>query len=106
MKIKAPLWEGEPLPLEFEKQPSDYDSDGFTVSITLGKECVGYGEFGQSKQNNILFVRGLEVKTEYRRKGIATALYDYVEKTTGKIIEPGDDQTKEAKIFWENRRKK
>lgn len=48
---------------------------------------------------------GLYVDKEFQRQGIASGMYDYVQKYIGDI-EPSPIQTDDARAFWEDRNKK
>ena len=48
-------------------------------------------------------VTEVEVEEGYKRRGVATLMYDWVEKTMGKALLPSDDQTDDAVAFWTNR---
>lgn len=54
----------------------------------------------------IIHVMEAEVLDGHRRKGIATAVYDFMEETLGiKIHTEPDQQTDVAKSFWASRTK-
>lgn len=40
------------------------------------------------------------VSPDHQRKGIATGMYQYAEKLTGKKMQPGNEQTNEGKALW------
>ena len=71
----------------------------------IGFACVDH----QGK--NKCFVHDIDVDKKYRRKGVATAMYDFAEELTGKECIPSssayqDDEThlsNDAKKFWEKR---
>lgn len=46
------------------------------------------------------------VREEHQRKGIASAMYSYAEKITGKKMNRGTTQSDEAKAFWANKKRK
>jgi hypothetical protein len=50
--------------------------------------------------------RNLWVVEEYRRRGIATAIYDLIERRNGERFEPSARLTELGKIFWVARKKK
>ena len=55
------------------------------------------------RQDYISIVR---IAPEYKRQGIATALYKAIEKHIGKVLRPSPtDQSDEAKAFWARERK-
>ena len=51
------------------------------------------------------YVTDVDVKPEFRRKGVASKLYDFIEKHSGKKLKPSPMyQTGEGKAFWKNRK--
>lgn len=67
----------------------------------LFNEPIGSLHFNISDQTQTVFV-----KEEYRRKGISTILYNYVEKDQGIKLKPSKNLSPWGKVFWENRVKK
>ena len=63
---------------------------------------------------NKCFVHEVDVEKKYRRKGVATAMYDWAEVLTGKKCisseeayeDDEDHMSKDAKKFWNSRWKK
>ena len=51
-------------------------------------------------------VQDIVVRDEYRRQGIATMIYDHIEKELGVSLEPSDDLTDMGYQFWADRRSK
>ena len=47
----------------------------------------------------------VEVRKDFRRKGIATLMYDQIEKESGLKFRPDDSNTNDAAAFWKNRKK-
>jgi hypothetical protein len=43
---------------------------------------------------------GVNVNKDFRRQGIATAMYTHAEKASGKKLKPSHDQTSDAKALW------
>ncbi len=50
-----------------------------------------------------IFAYHVEVASKFRKKGIATALYNKAEELSQKRMRPSTEQTEDAKAFWENR---
>lgn len=48
----------------------------------------------------------VHVDHKYQRKGIATALYNYIEKDLGFELEPNWALTDDGEAFWNSRKKK
>lgn len=45
----------------------------------------------------------IEVVPGYKRKGVATIMYDIVQSEINGVLVPSDDQSDEARAFWQNR---
>jgi predicted chitinase/pyrimidine deaminase RibD-like protein/GNAT superfamily N-acetyltransferase len=72
-------------------------SDQFTVKAYLGKLQVAWVNF--ETQDNHLEALDLYVTPDHRRKGIATAMYQFAKKI-GNDITPSKKQTGMGKQFW------
>ncbi len=48
----------------------------------------------------------ISVDREYRRRGIATYLYNLAERLWSQEVTPADNLSDDAKAFWKNRRKR
>lgn len=65
---------------------------------------VGHLGLDPEEFKNKIMPRGVFVEDAHQRKGIASAMYDYAEKITGKKIVPQKGhQSPESLKFWENR---
>jgi hypothetical protein len=51
------------------------------------------------------WVYDLVVKSKYQRKGLATFLYDYIEKDNNVMLKPSNYLLDDGKAFWKNRLK-
>lgn len=51
-------------------------------------------------------VADVRVDHEYRRRGIATALYDFIEQTRGIRLRPDTLQTSDGEALWAYRRRR
>jgi ribosomal protein S18 acetylase RimI-like enzyme len=50
------------------------------------------------------YVTDVDVQPEFRRKGVASRLYDFIEKHSGKKLKPSPMyQTGEGKALWQSR---
>lgn len=58
------------------------------------------GQDFELKVATVMFHKGLFVAHDYRRKGIATALYVLVEKITGLTVIRSNDMTSDAIKLW------
>ncbi len=74
-------------------------SSQFRIEAKKGKQLVGWVNF--EERNNSLVAIDVVVVEEHRRKGIATAMYDFA-KELGNSISPSSMQTKLGKEFWKN----
>lgn len=53
-----------------------------------------------------MLVGTVEVRKDFRRKGIATIMYDQIEKESGLKFRPDDSHTSDAAAFWKSRSQK
>lgn len=77
----------------------------FTVSVIENKvraKKVSTAVFKMGK-NNTWYPHHIEVVGGYKRKGIATIMYDIVQSEINGTLVPSDEQSDEAKAFWKNR---
>jgi len=71
----------------------------FTIELPSGKE-IGRATLNE-KENYLINIR---IDENYRRKGLGTNLYDFIEYVTGKKLKPSPDKiSKEAKELWMKR---
>lgn len=50
------------------------------------------------------YVSDVNVEPEYRRRGVSSKLYDFIEKHSGKRLKPSPmHQTPDGKAFWKGR---
>jgi GNAT superfamily N-acetyltransferase len=71
------------------------DKDDPKLQNTL--DAIGYGRYIPKGDN--LEVSFVNVKQEYRRQGIASAMYNFV-RELGNDIAPSSAQSADAKAFW------
>lgn len=77
----------------------------FTVSVIENKvrtKKVSTAVFKMGKHNT-WYPHHIEVVGGYKRKGIATIMYDIVQSEINGTLVPSDEQSDEAKAFWANR---
>lgn len=77
----------------------------FTVSVIENKvrsKKVSTAVFKMGK-NNTWYPHHIEVVGGYKRKGIATIMYDIVQSEINGVLVPSDEQSDAAKLFWKNR---
>ncbi len=77
----------------------------FTVSVIENKvrsKKVSTAVFKMGKHNT-WYPHHIEVVGGYKRKGIATIMYDIVQSEIAGTLVPSDEQSDEARAFWINR---
>ena len=86
-------------PSENEDEPGTW----YTVeAFEPGGVRVGVAYFGES--DGMIRAGDTEVEPAYRRMGVATGMYDYLEKVTGREVGPAPVLSADARAFWEARR--
>ena len=107
--------EGYRIEVEERPEVSYYETDpkrryykGYVArAFDKNGTLVGSVDFGPTMRegglpNEVSLEAGLVgVKPEHQRKGIATAMYQAVQQTTGRRIIPSVSRTKEGKALWE-----
>ena len=79
---------------------SDYTPDLAHMVIAKDKNGKVAGEFlYQGKDNSLLHPRNVEVYGDHKRKGVATAMYNYAEKHHNSKIDSAGPQTKDGIAF-------
>ena len=74
------------------------------VCVYLDHTCIepiGWAQFALSEAGNHCV--NVRVDETYRRRGVASAMYDIVERNFGCTIEPSTDRSDDATLFWINR---
>lgn len=80
--------------------------------VYYSNKPIGYAEIKWSQQkqlnNNKININNVSIKNEFRRKGLASYLYDFIEKDTNFDIIPSkkEDLNNNSEPFWKNRLKK
>jgi ribosomal protein S18 acetylase RimI-like enzyme len=75
----------------------------FTVRAYIDGKVAGSAEFASDDPDgeHSFYAIDVGVKPEYRRQGVATAMYDAATEKFGDII-PSKYQTDDARAFWNN----
>jgi GNAT superfamily N-acetyltransferase len=74
------------------KDAAYYDNDGNVIgTLFSGPDADGK------------WVGSVEVRPDMRRKGVATALYNEMERLSGAKMKPADKNSEDAKKFWQSR---
>ena len=73
----------------------------FTVNAYIDGKLVGNAEFASDDPdgNYGFYAISVGVDPEFRRTGVATAMYDAAAEKFGEII-PSEHQTDDARAFW------
>jgi len=79
------------------------DFEGGSISVFYNEEFAGEFNWGRDPEHNNQYIGSVEIEPDHRRKGLATALYNYAEKLTGEKIIPDPNNSKDAKAFWQSR---
>lgn len=76
-----------------------YQNKLITYDIWFRNKNIGYVEL--LSNNN--YIEDIEIDENFRRKGLATYVYNYIEKDLGKFLIPSAEQLEDGKKFWKNR---
>jgi GNAT superfamily N-acetyltransferase len=81
------------------------DAEYGDIFVTLGSLVVASCYFGPHGTNSAsAFMEGApEVHPAHRRKGIASAIYDWIEEISGKKVAPADSNSADAAALWRSR---
>jgi len=66
-------------------------------------DLAGFGEFAYRVRpdgQTALFVRDIHVFREYRRCGLATAIFLEAEQVSGQVLHPNDEQFAAGRLLW------
>lgn len=77
--------------------------DEYNVTATIDAKIVAKASVKMVRKS-LARVTGIKVDPSFRRKGIATAIYQHIEKFSGRRIVKGLNQTKDGEAFWSGRR--
>ena len=75
--------------------------DKIIYNVYLGSSEIGYVEIYKGDD----FVDLANISPRFRRKGVATYVYDYIENDLGIKLRPSDLQLQSHADFWKNRLK-
>ena len=110
--------------VSFSKQSIDNENkdfiQDFSTATVKGKEYQflkagnvfyvevdGVGEVAKATLNKDGYLDNIRVDENYRRKGIGSSLYDYIENISGNTLKPSPIKiSKEAQSLWEKRERK
>ena len=89
----------------------NFENEDFTIRAFYEEDQIAYLKCYH--ESGRLYSFEVHVNSEYRRKGIATKMYDYAQELSGKTIYPHhenpynndpDGVSDEALLFWRSRR--
>lgn len=69
----------------------------------LGSARVHFNEINDANNTGNAHI---QIIKPYQRKGLATLLYNFIEKDLKIKLKPSSDSSKDAKAFWKNRKSK
>jgi predicted N-acetyltransferase YhbS len=99
--IREYLNENKINDIEFSLKNVD---DEYVVLSKINNKIIGELRFIKSKYKPVLKAGSVVVQPNYRRKGIATAMYDFAEKQLNLKFEKNTDVlTPDGKLFWSSR---
>ena len=91
--------------LKIEKRKLEFSSDNimFVYVVFFRGKKIAYAEIFE----NANYIEDVQIYDEkYRRKGLATYLYDYIESDLRRKLKPSPIQLSDGEKFWENRNKR
>ena len=74
------------------------------IIAKYGNKIIGHGRFAFDPKTKFGEFWAIGVEAYYRRRGVATKMYDYIQEL-GYVIKPSDTQSNDAKEFWKSRNK-
>jgi GNAT superfamily N-acetyltransferase len=74
-------------------------NNGFTYDVLYEDNSIAYVEIAKNKNN----IHWIEIAAKYQRKGLATYLYNYIERDLKIKLNPSDCLLAEGKAFWKAR---
>ncbi len=97
------------LDITFTPEPYEgWNGIGLMITAHLAGDEIGHVIFEPTDNDkNKWYATEVEVEDEFRRKGIATAMYDMAKKIAQKskaVIVPSHAQTSDAKGLWKNKK--
>ena len=73
-----------------------------TVVNKLRREKIAHGVFELTRDKK-WFATCVQVSDHYKRKGVGSVMYTLVQSEVDGMLVPSDEQSDEAKAFWEHR---
>lgn len=95
-EIKFTIEKGD---VDLSRFPDDPETTVYIVRAIIGNKVVGYANFYEDYGT----IENVQVVKKYRRKGVATRIYDFVENKFKIKLEPSDVLELDGLSFWKNR---
>lgn len=104
--------------IRIKRNPTDYD---LLDNIFIKKSIIDAGPFSFVKyqvylktkppirigyaevSNNDNYITNVEIEEPYRKRGVNTFLYDYIERDLDIVLKPSDWLLEDGKKFWNKR---
>lgn len=105
IEVAANLDESENYPIkggEVEVRVRALRGGRYAFSALVGGQEAAMGEFQANPYGDTGSVEEIVVFREFRRKGIATAIYNHFEKMGFRVV-PSDDVKPDGRAFWDKR---
>lgn len=87
----------------------DYTKNKCSITVTVStvnnkarSKKISTAVFKYDRDNK-WYPHCVEVYSGYKRKGVATVMYDIVQSEIDGVLVPSDEQSDQAKEFWRNR---
>lgn len=87
---------------DYTKNPCSLVFTVSTVENKIRAKKISTAVFKLTRDNN-WYPHHIEVVSGYKRKGVATIMYDIVQSEINGMLIPSDEQSDEAKLFWKYR---
>lgn len=75
---------------------------GVIYEVFLNKKLIGHAEIDKGDKN----ITVVDINNNFQRKGVATYLYDYIEKDLGRKLKPSNTLLPDGEAFWKARNKR
>lgn len=101
---QSDAWKTEGYQITHEIKPHEVFEDENNLIVTARDKDgnqVAQAKFQYGNGGKTLMSEGTTVDEAHRRKGIASAMYQYAEATANARVIPSDTQTEEARALWE-----
>lgn len=87
---------------EYEKNKCSVIVTAFIVKDKVRNKKISTAVFKYDRDNK-WYPHCVEVKGGFKRKGIATVMYNIVQSEIDGVLLPSDEQSEAAKEFWKDR---